>query len=196
MTHRPAERATVGTLQTARVARMAPDRTMARRRRTAAVCLADAGGAGGGSNDQPFSCTPNDPVPGGDPPYVLGGARPAFLGGVITPGLYRATKATNYYVEDAPGDCNGKTPPTATTYAGEMDIRPTHYLLRSAGITIAGSWTSCGNEFVATLECPNVKPAAGFGYTATANTFIRDSKKTNYTSGGCRFGLVYEFTKQ
>jgi hypothetical protein len=156
----------------------------------------DAGDAGFDPNDQPYSCTPNTAPMGGDPTYVLGGTRPAFQGGIIQPGFYRATKATNYFVEDTAGDCNGKTPPVATTYATEIEIRATHYLLRSAGVTIAGEWTTSNNEWLVTLTCPNTKGAQGFGYSVVGSTIVRDSGKTNYTSGGCHYGLVYEFTKQ
>jgi hypothetical protein len=160
------------------------------------ICVVvDAGGAGGGADDQPFACTPHVAAQG-NPPYVLGGARAPYQGGVVQPGLYRATKATHTYVEDAPGDCDGKTPPPATVYAAEMEIRPTHFLMRSAGITITGSWTACGNQFIATIECPSVTKASGFGYTSIGNTFLRDSGKTSYVDGGCRFGLEYEFVKQ
>lgn len=156
----------------------------------------DAGSDAASPTDEPFACTPVVPASPPDPSYVLGGATPAPQGGTIQPGLYRAVKGTHTYVEASPGDCTGVTPPPVTPYRTELDVRPTHYLLRVMSTNASGTWTTSGAAFETTQTCPDPKPKSGIGYTANGTTLVLYGSKQDYTSGGCHFTMQYELQKQ
>lgn len=145
--------------------------------------------------DDPFACASGQ-IPGPDPSYAVAGALPAFTGGAIQPGLYRAVKGTHLYVEAAPGDCSGVTPPAVTPFKTELELRPTQYALRILTTAVAGTWTTSGNALKLTQACPDAKPESGVPYTATGETILFRATKQDHLSGGCHFYMVYELARQ